>query len=72
MLGLAFFLLCKTRQPFSRSHWLALPQIIIWSCWYITENPLQSVLWWRKETLWPLQVSSVRGNMGAPLGIRRC
>ena len=31
---------------------------MIWSCWYILENPLQSVLWWRRETLGPLQVSA--------------
>lgn len=65
MLGLSHFLLCKTRQPFSRSHWLALLQITIWSCSCITENLLQSVLWWRKETLLPLQVSSVEeGTQG--------
>ncbi|XP_040548072.1 von Willebrand factor A domain-containing protein 5A isoform X4 [Gallus gallus] len=58
----------QTRQPFSRSHWLALPQIIIWSCWYITENPLQSVLWWRKETLWPLQDPLLFLLKSLPLG----
>lgn len=52
-------LLCMTTHPFSRSHWLAAPQVgVIWSCWCILENPLQSVLWWRRETLEPLQVSA--------------
>lgn len=52
-------LLCITRHPFFRSHWLAAPNVImIWSCWYIMETPLQSVLWWRRETLRPLQVST--------------
>lgn len=32
--------------------------MMIWSCGYILENPLQSVLWWRRETLGPLQVSA--------------
>lgn len=41
------------------------PVSMIWSCWCILETPLQSVLWWRRETLWPLQVrASGEGTWG--------
>ncbi|XP_027762477.1 von Willebrand factor A domain-containing protein 5A-like isoform X4 [Empidonax traillii] len=62
-------LLCITRHLFFRSHWMAAPQdSMIWSYWCILETPVQSVLWWRRETLRPLQDSLLFLLKSLPLG----